>query len=217
MDETQLSGLINLEELWLGKNKIEKIQGISALKKLKRLDVQSNRLTSISGLEGQIDSLEELYLAHNGINDEGAMEESGLQLQFKNLTDLDLSKNRLTSCRPFAHLDTLTDLWLSQNEISTYDDIEPISRLGAREGAQLATIYLEHNPIYNDFEYRKKLKEIISSLTQIDADMIGGSGYGSAHLSQAISPDQYLEQMRVLQDTVVARAQVEAEASNADA
>lgn len=28
MEEEELSGLVNLEELWLGKNKIEKIQGL---------------------------------------------------------------------------------------------------------------------------------------------------------------------------------------------
>lgn len=28
MDANELSGLVNLEELWIGKNKIEKIQGL---------------------------------------------------------------------------------------------------------------------------------------------------------------------------------------------
>ena len=29
MEEAELEGLVNLEELWLGKNKIEKIEGLS--------------------------------------------------------------------------------------------------------------------------------------------------------------------------------------------
>lgn len=29
MEEIELEGLVNLEELWLGKNKIEKIEGLS--------------------------------------------------------------------------------------------------------------------------------------------------------------------------------------------
>jgi hypothetical protein len=29
MEEAELGGLVNLEELWLGKNKIEKIEGLS--------------------------------------------------------------------------------------------------------------------------------------------------------------------------------------------
>jgi hypothetical protein len=28
MDEAELSGLVNLEELWIGKNKIEEIRGL---------------------------------------------------------------------------------------------------------------------------------------------------------------------------------------------
>ena len=209
IEGSQLSGLVNLEELWLGKNKIEKIEGLTSLTKLRRLDVQSNRLTSIEGLTGQIDSLEELYLARNGIDDEGAMKESGLMLDFKNLTTLDLSKNRLKSCRPFAHLDSLNDLWLSENEIGTFEDVEPLSRLGTREGAELTEVYFEHNPIYKDFEYRKKLKEIIPSLVQIDANVIGATGYGSVIVSTA-SPEHVMEQMRLLQEKAISKAQDEA-------
>lgn len=32
MDPDELSGLVNLEELWLGKNKIEKIQGLEKVR-----------------------------------------------------------------------------------------------------------------------------------------------------------------------------------------
>ena len=32
MDADELSGLVNLEELWLGKNKIEKIQGLEKVR-----------------------------------------------------------------------------------------------------------------------------------------------------------------------------------------
>eukprot|EP00339_Tiarina_fusa_P019828 CAMPEP_0117003960 /NCGR_PEP_ID=MMETSP0472-20121206/5105_1 /TAXON_ID=693140 ORGANISM="Tiarina fusus, Strain LIS" /NCGR_SAMPLE_ID=MMETSP0472 /ASSEMBLY_ACC=CAM_ASM_000603 /LENGTH=179 /DNA_ID=CAMNT_0004704781 /DNA_START=23 /DNA_END=559 /DNA_ORIENTATION=- len=73
-----LEQLTNLEELWLGKNKIEEIQGLETLTKLRRLDVQSNRLTKIENLTAQVETLEELYLAHNGIDDEGASCETGL-------------------------------------------------------------------------------------------------------------------------------------------
>ena len=61
----------SLEELWLGKNKIEVIQGLENLTKLRRLDVQANRLSAIEGLTTQVDTLEELYLSHNGIDDGG--------------------------------------------------------------------------------------------------------------------------------------------------
>lgn len=32
MEEAELEGLVNLEELWLGKNKIEKIEGLSKVR-----------------------------------------------------------------------------------------------------------------------------------------------------------------------------------------
>jgi protein phosphatase 1 regulatory subunit 7 len=77
-----LDRLVNLEELWLGKNKIAKlevciafatlrsslriVQGMEALKKLKILSIQSNRIAKLEGLE-ELESLEQLYLSHNGI------------------------------------------------------------------------------------------------------------------------------------------------------
>ena len=51
MEVDELAGLTQLEELWLGKNKIESIQGLDTLLKLRRLDVQSNRLTAVENLQ----------------------------------------------------------------------------------------------------------------------------------------------------------------------
>lgn len=172
MDEEELSSLVNLEDLWLGKNKIENIGGISKLTKLRRLDVQSNRLTVVENLISQKDTLEELYLSHNNIGNRGASQPTGLALKFEKLTTLDLSRNRIANTKPFVHFESLEDLWLSGNKISTFDDIEPISVLGTREGARLEAIYLEYNPVASEFEYRKRLASIIPSLKQIDADMI---------------------------------------------
>lgn len=189
--------------MWLGKNKIELIEGLSYLKKLRRLDVQSNRLTSIDNLNGLEDTLEELYLTHNAIDDEGAMRENGLALNFKELRTLDLCRNRLTSCRPFQHLITLNELWVSSNEIATFEDVEPISVLGTRDEACLTEVYMEHNPIYKDFEYRKRLKNIIPSLVQIDANVIGATGYGSV---MPKPQEDIMAQMKILQEKAVQRA-----------
>jgi protein phosphatase 1 regulatory subunit 7 len=201
-----LDGLVNLEELWLGKNKIENITGLEKLTKLRRLDVQSNRLTSVTGLSAQVDMLEELYLAHNGITDEGASHPTGLGLHFKQLTTLDLGRNFLTTTQPFEHLVTLEELWISGNKIETFDSIAPIGNL-----ASLDTVYLEYNPVADDFEYRKKLKELIPSLTQIDANLIGGltmNGIPTATSGGGAAETQ-MEQMRRLQEIVVLKAQAE--------
>ena len=161
-----------------------------------------------------MDTLEELYLAHNGINDEGAEQATGLALPFTSLTTLDLSKNCLTSTKAFAHMISLNDLWLSSNKIASFDAVQPLSVLGTRDGACLEEVYLEYNPVADEFEYRKKLKEMIPSLTKIDANMIGGlaaAGIPSAPVGgggQALTTEEELRQM---QEAVIARARAETE------
>jgi len=208
--EEELAGLENLEELWLGKNKIENIGGLDRLTKLRRLDVQANRLTRVENLTAQVDTLEELYLAHNGIDDEGASCETGLALHFTALNTIDLSRNRLKSTKPFAHLLALEELWLSGNSIQTFDDVESLSALGTRDGACLEGIYLEMNPVAGDFEYRKKLAQMIPSLKQIDANAIGGNhaigGVPTARMQGMV------DRMRELQDAALRRASEQAEA-----
>jgi len=199
--EEELCGLVNLEELWLGKNKIEHIGGLSKLTKLKRLDVQSNRLTAIENLEALVNTLEELYLAHNGIDDEGAKCETGLALPFTQLNTIDMSRNRLTDTSPFAHLTSLTDLWISGNDIKTYDDVEHLRGLTA-----LDTVYLEYNPVASEFEYRMKLAEIVPSLAQIDANMI--RGHGNATAGGVSSGEDWIEKMRLMQDTAIRKAKL---------
>jgi protein phosphatase 1 regulatory subunit 7 len=200
-----LDGLINLEELWLGKNKIEQIAGIEKLTKLRRLDVQSNRLTFVANLESQKDTLEELYLGHNGITDEGASQPTGLALNFTQLTTLDLSRNFMTSTQPLAHLVTLNDLWMSGNKIESFDQVSYLSSL-----TELDTIYLEYNPIGDDFEYRMKVKKIMPSLNQIDATLIRGLAmHGMASMSGGGVAETHEEKMRRLQDIVIRKAQAE--------
>lgn len=42
-------------------------QGLSTLKKLKVLSIQSNRITKLEGLE-DLEDLEEFYISHNGLS-----------------------------------------------------------------------------------------------------------------------------------------------------
>lgn len=210
MEVDELSGLVNLEELWLGKNKIEKIQGLEHLKKLRRLDIQSNRLTMVDNLTAQIDTLEELYLAHNAIENEGASQPTGLAQAFTQLSVLDLNRNRLTSADPFAHLTSLEELWISGNLIATFDAVQSLHCLGGT----LKTIYLEMNDLQKDPLYRKRVKELIPSLEQIDADLVGGlAAHGITPPPRSGDRIAMTEEERIrhLQEMVIQRAKRETE------
>lgn len=186
-------------------------------------------MTRIENLQGQCDTLEELYLAHNGIDDVGAYLETGLKLNFPNLTVLDLSRNRLTTTVPFGHLSAIEELWISGNEMESFDAVVPL-RDASQNGSipNLETLYLEYNPLASDYEYRKKLAEWIPSLKQIDATMIGGlaahgvvpAGVHSTTTTPATSAASGLptaERLRQLQAAAIERAKRETEAAAAAA
>ncbi|KAL9685103.1 hypothetical protein QQ045_022550 [Rhodiola kirilowii] len=91
-----LQNLTKLQELWLGRNRIKTVN-LCGLQCLKKISLQSNRLTSMKGFEECI-ALEELYLSHNGI---AKME--GLSA-LVNLRVLDVSSNKLTEVNDIANL-----------------------------------------------------------------------------------------------------------------
>jgi hypothetical protein len=195
------------------------------LTKLRRLDVQSNRLTKIENLTSQQETLEELYLSHNGIDDEGAYLPTGLQLSFPNLNVVDLCRNRLVTTSAFAHLEGLEELWISGNQIDSFDGVAPLR--DASPNQHLETVYLEYNPVASEFEYRKRLAEWIPSLKQIDATLIGGlaaHGFPSAAARPSgggtgaggAPPMETMEQqLRRLQDAAIQRAKKETEGKHA--
>lgn len=207
MDDAELSGLVSLEELWLGKNKIEAIRGLDQLTKLRRLDVQSNRLTRVDELQHVVETLEELYLAHNGLTDDGIT--NFTKWQFQQLTTLDLSRNLLTTTASLSHLSTLEELWLSTNKFVDLEQgvLQPLSATLV----SLETIYLEYNPVSEEFEYRKKLKERIPSLQQIDATPILPVHHPSAFAGVAGQPRGVLlpPTSRELQEQIIQRARLE--------
>lgn len=55
---------------------------------------------------------------------------------------------------------------MNNNEVSDWKTVDRLSALG-----KLATVYLEKNPVAEDPMYRRKLKMIAPSLTQIDATL----------------------------------------------
>lgn len=225
MDPTELNGLANLEELWLGKNKIEVIQGLESLSKLRRLDIQSNRLLKIDNLI-HTELLEEMYFAHNGITDDGLLlsTQGIMQHQFPNLTVLDLSRNQIATTKPFQHLLSLEELWLSGNQITSWEQVEPLKSLGQT----LQTIYLEYNPIQSlEPLYRKIIHEMIPSLQQLDAYLIGCTNIPTLPIkSTSTDPVKQImhnptiseaDKAKQLQDLIIEKAQVETRAAAAAA
>lgn len=115
--------MVNLEELWLGKNKITKLEGLESLKKLKVLSIQSNRITKLENLEA-LSALDQLYISHNGIERLEGLDHNvsrsfplseGLVLtdSYQNkLTTLDIGTNFISTIENIAHLTNLEELWV---------------------------------------------------------------------------------------------------------
>ncbi|XP_019199253.1 PREDICTED: protein phosphatase 1 regulatory subunit pprA isoform X2 [Ipomoea nil] len=155
-----LQTLTNLQELWLGRNRIRAIN-LCGLKCIKKISIQSNRLTSMKGLEECV-ALEELYLSHNGIE---KME--GLST-LVNLRVLDVSANKLTAISNIANLTKLEDLWLNDNNISSVEDI---AEAVAGSLQKLTTLYLERNPCANSPNYISTLRQIFPNIQQVDSEL----------------------------------------------
>ncbi|GJY31399.1 protein phosphatase 1 regulatory subunit pprA [Tanacetum coccineum] len=134
---------------------------LSGLRCIKKLSLQSNRLTSMKGLEECV-ALEELYLSHNGT---AKME--GLST-LANRRVLDVSSNKLAAVEDIEKLTCLDDLWFNGNQLASLDGIAE-AVFGSRE--KLTTIYLEHNPCAKLSNYVTTLREIFPNIDQIDSEV----------------------------------------------
>ena len=87
----------------------------------------------------------------------------------KTLKELDLTGNRLTSLDGSQHLTSLTEFWCSSNHIPTFEALAPASDA---LGATLSCIYLEHNPLAKEYDYRQRVAALFPGVTQIDATIV---------------------------------------------
>lgn len=135
-------------------------QNLSPLINLKILSIQSNRLSSIQGLE-DLKSLEELYISHNALT-----EISGLDKSPK-LRVLDISNNQVAHLSNLQHLENLEEVWASYNLISSFEEVE--KELADKKA--LNTVYFEGNPLQlnNVAVYRNKIRLALPQIQQIDA------------------------------------------------
>ena len=110
-----------------------------------------------------LSNVQELYLSHQGI---ATME--GLE-SLTSLHTLDLSSNKIETLHNMSTLVKLEECWMNDNQIETFDSVKqelvPLD-------ASLRTVYLERNPVADEFLYRKTLASLLPSLTQIDASRI---------------------------------------------
>ena len=79
---------------------------------------------------------------------------------------LDLAGNRIKLIQGLNRLINLEEFWFNDNLVEDWSQLNGLS--GA---TQLATVYLERNPIQKDVNYRRKIKLALPSLTQIDASL----------------------------------------------
>lgn len=135
-------------------------QNLSSLSNLKILSIQSNRLTSITGLNDLL-NLEELYISHNALTDLTGLENN------KNLRVLDFSNNRVTKLEGLAHLTQLEEVWASSNGLSSFEEVER----ELRDKEKLETVYFEGNPLQlkSPALYRNKVRLALPQIKQIDA------------------------------------------------
>jgi len=161
----ELANLVNLEELWLGKNKIGTM-ALPPLPKLRHLSMQNNRLevwdpiffTNISGIT-------HLYLGFNNLPD---LPEDFVKLL--DLEEIDLAKNVIKTIRPLPELAHLKELWMNDNQIADLGEVRNLSTMPA-----LQTIYLERNPLHglgdpaSEARYREAILQACPRIDQIDA------------------------------------------------
>ena len=65
-----------------------------------------------------------------------------------------------------SHMSKLEEFWANGNAVSSWGEVDKL-----KANTSLLTVYLEHNPVAKDPQYRRKLKMTCPSLTQIDATL----------------------------------------------
>ncbi|KAJ8684155.1 hypothetical protein QAD02_019947 [Eretmocerus hayati] len=102
--DNALAALVKCEKLSISSNMIEKISGISSLKRLRILSLGRNQIKSFSGLENLGDTLEELWISYNAIE-----KMKGVNA-LRNLRVLYMSNNLVKEWNEFARLQDLPNL-----------------------------------------------------------------------------------------------------------
>jgi protein phosphatase 1 regulatory subunit 7 len=166
-----LANLVNLEELWLGKNKIASM-ALPPLPKLRHLSMQNNRLEVWdSSFFTNACGLTNLYLGFNNLPD---LPEDFTKLV--NLKEVDLAKNAMQKIRPLPELEHLEEFWMNDCQVS---DLAEVRNLSTFPG--LKTVYLERNPMHglgdeqSENRYKEAILQAVPNLEQLDAVRLNGT------------------------------------------
>lgn len=143
--DSSLNQLVNVRQLSLSTNCIDKMISLPALKNLEILSLGRNMIKKIAGLEEVGATLKELWLSYNQIS-------------------------ALDGLQPCVKLHTL---FMSNNKIKDWSEL-----LKLQGNPELTTILLKNNPIYEGLskkEARHQVVEQLPKISNVDGEMITGA------------------------------------------
>lgn len=139
------------------------------MKRLRILSVQSNRLTRIEGLALISESLEELYLSHNRIEELPLAELA----QCKRLKILDVTGNQIMAIpKGFgAEMPALEEFWASDNLLDNLN--QQLDAFDRGLAQRMTTVYLGGtNPMAAHPRYLAVVRQAFPILKQIDGTIL---------------------------------------------
>lgn len=104
------------------------------------------------------------------------------------LQTLDLAGNRIKTLEGLGTLTELEEFWFNDNQLEDWSQLNHLSKC-----QKLSTVYLERNPIQNDVNYRRKIKLVLPSLTQIDATLCRWNQYYISLVNTQLSKENKRE------------------------
>ena len=159
--------LIALEELYLGHNQISCIEGLAANVVLNTLDVSANAIVRVvpRGLV-VAEAAAEAAVAADTEAGAGAGAKSG-GTSSSGAPATAAVEAPVAPCLLPHGLPALKEMWLNDNPIASFESVETL----ASAAPLLDVLYLEHSPLQRaEPLYRKRIKELIPTLSQIDAE-----------------------------------------------
>ena len=155
MDES-LHQLVNVKQLSLSTNAIEKMIPLAPLRNLEILSLGRNNIKKIEGLEAVSATLRELWLSYNQIDTLDGLQAERL--------------NWVNKAGPPVWFNRLEVLFMSNNKIANWDELDKLTSM-----AELKNVLFVGNPIYEGLTRRQRLAFVILRLptvTTVDGTLL---------------------------------------------